>query len=87
MDIIKKLPLALFVLLSSKLLVFKAGWEDVAILLIVASAACYMEYKNGDSRLTKMEQKLRDIEKSLDEAKLSVATVKLHTGMKTNVLR
>lgn len=66
---IRYIPLFLFTIFITKLLVIGVAWADAPIALILASAAAFFEYKTSD----KKHQELHDILKKQNEVILAMA--------------
>lgn len=87
LDKIKTAPFVLFCLLTSKLLIIPASWQDVGLFLILGCVTAIVEHKIENSRMSELEVKLAKMSQSLEENKLAVASLKMSTGMTTRVLR
>lgn len=84
MEIIKRIPLALFCLLSCKLLFLKADWESVCIILILGCVSSFIEYKNENKELVDLQKRIKELEKSNEETKTALGSIKLTNLYKTN---
>jgi hypothetical protein len=76
---IKFLPLGLFVSYFIKALIFSVSYPEAVILAVLAGAACFFLYKDSDSKLKELDQKLADNAKTLE--------TKLETAIKSFELR
>lgn len=88
MENIKRIPMALFFLLTAKLLFLQASWQDICILVTLGAMSCYLEYKNQSEKIKDIETRLKSLEKASDETRSSVAGLKLSTvAFKSNANR
>lgn len=69
---LKYVPLSLFGVYFIKALIFSVSYPEAAILAVLAGAACFFLYKDSDSKLKELDQKLADNAKTL-ENKLEIA--------------
>lgn len=83
------IPLLAFCLYFGKSLTQQAGYPEAIMLLILGSIAAFYEYKNTDSKLVELEEKLNKLNqdnleqnKEIENLKGSVSAVKLSTGMR-----
>src|ERR1700722_18428081 len=72
-------PLFLFGAYFIKAIIFDVSYPEAAILAVLAGAACYFYYKDSDSKLKELEQKLAENAKTLE--------IKLETAIKSFELR
>lgn len=60
-------PLFLFGVYFIKAIIFTVSYPEAAILAVLAGSACYFHYKDSDSKLKELEQKLADNAKTLED--------------------
>lgn len=89
MEKIKHIPLFLFAAASLKFLILGSDWPSAAILLILAGASAFWEYKVQDKRMKELEEVLKKqnetilaLAAKLDEVRAGVSAVKVAQGMR-----
>lgn len=85
----KNIPLIVFCLFLAKTVLQPITFADSSVLFVLASMACYFEFKSNDNKISELEKNIVSIQKNLDDRakeldtlKSSVASVKLATGIR-----
>lgn len=79
--------LSVFVLGFIKTLIFTPTYVDAATLLVLGFVFAYSEYKNHDSKLKELEEKLDFQGKELKVLKENVSSIKVVQQIKPNAIQ
>tara|TARA_R110000868_G_scaffold66014_7_gene197019 strand:+ start:245 stop:535 length:291 start_codon:yes stop_codon:yes gene_type:complete len=89
MEKIKHIPLFLFAITASKLLILGSDWASALTLLILAGTAAFWEFKVQDKRhkeleviMTKQNETIVALAVKLDELRTNISAVKVAQGMR-----
>jgi hypothetical protein len=75
---IKFVPLSLFCAYFLKALIFSVSYPEAAILAVLAAASCFFLYKDSDSKLKELDEKIILSNKNLED-KLNLAVKSFET--------